>query len=58
MVIRDIMTDPAIVLSKDTSVLEAATVMRENNIGSVPVVDGDGCICGIVTDRDIVIRSI
>ena len=58
MVIRDIMTDPAIVVSTDTSVLEAAAVMRENNIGSVPVVDSDGSICGIVTDRDIVIRSI
>lgn len=58
MVIRDIMTDPAIVLSADTSVLEAASVMRENNIGSVPVVDSDGNICGIVTDRDIVIRSL
>ncbi|MBO4896910.1 MAG: CBS domain-containing protein [Clostridia bacterium] len=58
MVISDIMTDPAIVLSADTSVMEAAAVMRENNIGSVPVVDSNGSICGIVTDRDIVIRSI
>ena len=58
MVISDIMTDPAILLPADTSVFEAANVMRENNIGSVPVVDSDGCIMGIVTDRDIVIRSI
>lgn len=58
MVIKDIMTDPAIVLSSDTSVFDAANVMRENNIGSVPVVDSEGCLKGIVTDRDIVIRSI
>ena len=58
MVIKDIMTDPAIVLPSETTVFDAANVMRENNIGSVPVVDEDGCLRGIVTDRDIVIRSI
>ena len=58
MVIKDIMTDPAIVLPSETTVFDAANVMRENNIGSVPVVDEDGCLKGIVTDRDIVIRSI
>ncbi len=57
MTVKDIMTDPAIVIAEDASVVEAAKLMRQHNIGSVPVVDSDNGIVGIVTDRDIVIRN-
>ena len=57
MVIRDIMSDPVIVISQDTSVCETANVMREHNIGAVPVVDSNDNVVGIITDRDIVIRN-
>lgn len=57
MTIKDIMTDPAIVVNEETSVEEAAKVMRQHNIGSIPVVDTDDALVGIVTDRDIVIRN-
>lgn len=57
MVIRDIMSDPAVAIGKDTSVCETANVMREYNIGAVPVVDSNDNVVGIVTDRDIVIRN-
>ncbi len=56
MTIRDIMTDPAIVVNEDASVEDAAKVMRTHNIGSVPVVNENDALVGIVTDRDIVIR--
>jgi CBS domain-containing protein len=36
---------------------EVAALMRDGDMGSVPVVDG-GKLVGIVTDRDIVVRSI
>ena len=57
MKIRNIMTNPAIVANEHISVESAAKIMREHNIGSVPVVSDDGNIIGIVTDRDMVIRA-
>ena len=36
---------------------EVAVMMREGDVGSVPVVEG-GKLVGIVTDRDIVVRAI
>ncbi len=57
MTIKDIMTDPAIVIEEDASVLDVANLMRQHNIGSVPVVDEDKNLVGIVTDRDIVVRN-
>ena len=57
MTVRDIMTDPAITIAEGASVREAAELMRQHNIGSVPVVDSSHSLVGIVTDRDIVIRN-
>lgn len=57
MTVKDIMTDPAIVINESASTLEAAKLMRQHNIGSVPVVNQKQTIVGIVTDRDIVIRN-
>jgi CBS domain-containing protein len=36
---------------------EVATLMKQHDCGSIPVVDG-GRLVGIVTDRDLVIRGI
>jgi CBS domain-containing protein len=36
---------------------EAARIMRDADIGSVPVVEGDHLI-GVLTDRDIVVRAV
>lgn len=55
--IREIMTPDPISLSADSTIAEAAKDMREADIGSVIVLD-QGEVCGIVTDRDIVIRAI
>ncbi|MDQ3573405.1 MAG: CBS domain-containing protein [Actinomycetota bacterium] len=49
-------TDP-ITTGKHSSVLEAAQLMRDGNVGSVIVTD-DEAICGILTDRDIVVRAV
>ena len=55
--IRDVMTpNPECVSEKDT-VLQVARIMRDQDTGVVPVVDGKR-IVGMVTDRDIVVRAI
>ena len=55
--VNDVMThDPRTVEVGDTLV-DAARVMREADVGAVLVVD-DGRVTGILTDRDIVVRAI
>jgi CBS domain-containing protein len=56
-VIREIMTPNPHTLDANTTVEDAARAMRDEDIGDVIVVDSDR-MCGIVTDRDIVVRAI
>ncbi len=44
--------DP-VVLSKSATVGDALRLMAENKIGGIPVVEGDGKLAGIVTNRDL-----
>ena len=55
MKIREVMTPNPVTLDASTPIMKAAEAMRENDIGDV-VVRYDGKLCGIVTDRDIVVR--
>jgi CBS domain-containing protein len=55
--IRELMTENPVCLDASTPIREAARKMREKNIGDV-VVEKAGKLCGIVTDRDIVVRAI
>ena len=43
--------------TRDTSLREVAAIMRDGDMGAVPIVDG-GKLIGIVTDRDIVVRAV
>ena len=54
---RDIMTSDVTTATRAMPLREVAAMMRGGDVGSVPVVE-DGKLVGIVTDRDIVIRSI
>lgn len=54
---RDIMTTDVKTVDRATSIREVASVMRDADVGSLPVVE-DGKLVGIVTDRDIVVRSL
>ncbi len=51
------MTRSVTTATPDTTFREVAVIMRDGDIGAVPVIDG-GKLIGIVTDRDIVVRSI
>lgn len=54
---REIMTSAVRTASSDTPLRDVAALMREGDMGAVPIVDG-GKLVGIVTDRDIVVRAV
>jgi CBS domain-containing protein len=55
--VRDVMTaNPECVSEKDT-IRDVARIMKDQDTGVVPVVDGKK-IVGLITDRDIVVRGI
>jgi CBS domain-containing protein len=55
--IEELMTTGVRTVPANATVHEAAKVMRDSNIGDVVVTD-DGRLCGILTDRDVVVRAI
>ncbi len=50
--VRDFMTSPVSSIQQDSTLLEAALLLRRSGIRHLPVVDGD-LLVGIITDRDI-----
>ena len=56
MKLREVMTNPVIRIHPDETVTVAARILTQYNIGSLPVCAGDGRLCGVVTDRDLVTR--
>lgn len=54
---RDIMAANVKTASSNMSLREAAEMMRDGDMGCIPVVDGEKLV-GILTDRDIVVRAI
>ncbi|MCU9612603.1 CBS domain-containing protein [Caldibacillus lycopersici] len=55
--LREIMTDDVITVKESQSVQECAALMSQHNIGAIPVVNNSGQMVGIVTDRDITLRT-
>jgi CBS domain-containing protein len=53
MKVHDIMSEPARTCGPETTLAQAARLMRQNDCGVLPVTDSDGCVQGILTDRDI-----
>jgi len=58
MKVRDCMTPAAVTVTADESAAAAARLMARHNVGSLPVRGPGGRLMGIVTDRDIVLRSV
>lgn len=52
LTVNDVMTKNPITISPETSVSDAATVMRTNRIGAVPVTE-NGKVVGIITETDL-----
>ena len=58
MKLREVMTAPVIRIHPDETVAVAARTLERYNIGILPVCGGDGKLCGLVTDRDLVTRCL
>ncbi|MBQ1397893.1 MAG: CBS domain-containing protein [Clostridia bacterium] len=58
MQVQEIMSSAPVSLETEEPVAAAARLMRERNIGAMPVCDASGKLVGMLTDRDIVIRCI
>ncbi|HKY30958.1 MAG TPA: CBS domain-containing protein [Candidatus Polarisedimenticolia bacterium] len=58
LTVSDIMTENPQCVRPQSTLREAARVMKDENVGIVPVVDENDRLQGIVTDRDIVVRSL
>ncbi|HKT52597.1 MAG TPA: CBS domain-containing protein [Candidatus Angelobacter sp.] len=59
MKVREIMTSEGLATAAlDTTLAEIAERMRDENVGAIPIVDDDDKLCGIITDRDIVVRAV
>jgi len=57
MFVRDHMTTPVITVPPDLPFQEALRLMRENHFRRLPVVDKNGKIIGIVSERDLLYAS-
>lgn len=55
--VRDVMSNRPRCVSPDTPISEAAELMESEDVGSLPVLEGDE-LAGMITDRDIVIRAV
>ena len=55
MQVFEAMTSEVVSVLPDTTVLDAALVMKTLDVGPLPVV-ADGCLVGVITDRDITVR--
>src|SRR5262245_53118606 len=56
-IIRDIMSRDVHCATPETTVKDAAQILKTKNIGSVPVCEGRKVV-GVITDRDITLRTV
>ncbi|MEV0225564.1 CBS domain-containing protein [Streptomyces sp. NPDC050704] len=55
--VREVMTPGVVTVRPDASLVEAAQLMRAQDIGDV-LVAGDHDLVGVLTDRDIALRAV
>jgi CBS domain-containing protein len=54
---RDCMSTPVLTVTPDMSLEECCRIMEEKQLRRIPVVDQQGCCCGIVAQADIVLKA-
>jgi CBS domain-containing protein len=55
--VSEVMTSNPRSVEPSTPVVEAARMMKSEDVGSIPIVEGDRLV-GMITDRDIVVRDV
>jgi CBS domain-containing protein len=55
--VSEAMTPSVVTVSRDTPLADAARLMRDSDVGPLPVAD-EGRLVGVLTDRDITIRAV
>jgi CBS-domain-containing membrane protein len=50
----EVMTKPATTITPETSMAQIATLMGDNHVHTLPVVDGEGNMVGVVGKRDLI----
>ena len=55
--VKDVMTSNPRTIDASTPTSEAARMMKDEDVGSLPIVEGDRLV-GMVTDRDITVRIV
>ena len=56
--VSDVMTPGVQTVRLSDSAATAARLMRDNDVGSLPVVGEDGAPVGVITDRDLAVRLV
>lgn len=54
---KDIMTKAVVTVKPETSIEELSSLLVQNRISGVPVVDASGALYGIVTENDLISRN-
>src|SRR5262245_42618379 len=57
MKVADVMTRNTVSVGPQAAVAEAVRLMLEHKISGLPVLDGEGCLVGIVTEGDFLRRA-
>jgi len=56
--VRDAMTPLVRTVAPSQTLVEAAAIMKHEDVGALPVVEAGGALVGMLTDRDIVVRAV
>lgn len=57
MKVEDVMTHNVMTCRDSDLLVDCSRMMKELNVGAMPVVDDQGSLIGIITDRDITVRA-
>ena len=55
---KECMCENVCYCTPETTISDVAKIMNEYKVGCVPVCDNQNCVVGILTDRDIILRSV
>ena len=58
MKVREVMRSPVVCVGPGQTVESAAKVLERYNVGALPVCTSQGMLCGMITDRDLVVRCL